>query len=288
MCSASPDTIAAHVQAPLCVCVCLRLRVCCLQLWSMSTGQIVATVCGHSDAVFTAEVSPNGRWLLSAGSDYGVHVWDLAALLEAASVTKSAAKAVGGAHSFDTSYKHPRLLVDGSDSSSEEDFLDSDSDDDRNDGGSKAIASPSRGNVAKARKKHTAEAQPPPPLQRRRVAWRGCMRPLLLDVWHSHVDTVYQLALSADSGLLVTASHDLSASLWQIRALRTYLIAIVSLYAATTTIVNCFNCCHHLCVSVGQPQIHRVLQRETLPPSASRVTPSWSLLACPPSPTPRA
>jgi WD40 repeat protein len=48
-----------------------------LKLWSVSDGQLVATLEGHSDAVTSVAFSPDGKQLASAGADGSAKIWEV-------------------------------------------------------------------------------------------------------------------------------------------------------------------------------------------------------------------
>ena len=83
---------------------------------------------GHTEAVFAAEISPNLRWVVTGGSEQGIHIWDLAAVLATAASATTSDRSVGADKAFRTAFRHPRLFVDGSESSNGEATSDTDSD----------------------------------------------------------------------------------------------------------------------------------------------------------------
>lgn len=48
-----------------------------VQLWSISSRQVVATFTGHTEAITSLVFSPNGRWLISGSVDDTIRIWDV-------------------------------------------------------------------------------------------------------------------------------------------------------------------------------------------------------------------
>ena len=48
-----------------------------IRLWDVATGRELRRFTGHQLGVHSASLSPNGKWLVSAGFDYNVCVWEL-------------------------------------------------------------------------------------------------------------------------------------------------------------------------------------------------------------------
>ena len=57
-----------------------------IKIWELSTGQDILQLVGHTAAVTSVVFSPNGRLLLSGGSDGAVRIWNLQAGKELASL----------------------------------------------------------------------------------------------------------------------------------------------------------------------------------------------------------
>lgn len=48
-----------------------------IKIWDLSTGKLKSTIAGHSDAVKSIAISPDGRTLVSGSSDNTIKIWDL-------------------------------------------------------------------------------------------------------------------------------------------------------------------------------------------------------------------
>lgn len=48
-----------------------------IQLWSITSRQVVATFTGHTEAITSLVFSPDGRWLISGSVDDTIRIWDV-------------------------------------------------------------------------------------------------------------------------------------------------------------------------------------------------------------------
>lgn len=48
-----------------------------IQLWSLTSRQVVATFTGHTEAITSLVFSPDGRWLISGSVDDTIRIWDV-------------------------------------------------------------------------------------------------------------------------------------------------------------------------------------------------------------------
>jgi len=49
-----------------------------VKIWSAATGELISTLTGHSDDVYSIAISPDGRWLASGSLDKTVKIWSAA------------------------------------------------------------------------------------------------------------------------------------------------------------------------------------------------------------------
>ena len=48
-----------------------------IKLWDITTGECLQTFYGHSDAVWSIALAPNGRTLVSGSQDETIKIWDI-------------------------------------------------------------------------------------------------------------------------------------------------------------------------------------------------------------------
>jgi WD40 repeat protein len=72
-----------------------------VELWDTAGGGKVRTLSGHTEEVYTAAFSPNGRNIVSGSSDKSIKIWDAATGREIRTLSGHAARVKGVSYSPD-------------------------------------------------------------------------------------------------------------------------------------------------------------------------------------------